>query len=168
MAAAATKMSSPVFPRRRLGNDRSAAPRALSAAPSTTAGPDSARQPGVPQGELLSYDLVLDVADGPGEELFAVAGIWRDTAEWGPAYSMVMTEACIHVQGVHDRMPVILARDSWADWLDGPLRTGSASVAVVSTGSSVAGWASHAMSNSVVPTPSVGIPIVRANCAFST
>lgn len=56
----------------------------------------------------------------PNEEVFAVAGIWRDTDEWGPAYSMVMTEACIHVADVHDRMPVILARDTWADWLDGP------------------------------------------------
>ena len=56
----------------------------------------------------------------PDEEVFAVAGIWRDTAEWGPAYSMVMTEACIHVAEVHDRMPVILGRDSWTDWLDGP------------------------------------------------
>jgi putative SOS response-associated peptidase YedK len=55
----------------------------------------------------------------PNEELFAVAGIWRDTDEWGPAYSMVMTEACIHVADVHDRMPVILARNSWGDWLDG-------------------------------------------------
>jgi putative SOS response-associated peptidase YedK len=56
----------------------------------------------------------------PDEELFAVAGIWRDTAEWGAAYSMVMTEACEHVQGVHDRMPAILPRGDWADWLDGP------------------------------------------------
>jgi putative SOS response-associated peptidase YedK len=56
----------------------------------------------------------------PGEELFAVAGIWRDTAEWGPAYSMVMTEACEHVQGVHERMPAILPRTDWSDWLDGP------------------------------------------------
>jgi putative SOS response-associated peptidase YedK len=56
----------------------------------------------------------------PDEEVFAVAGIWRDTAEWGPAYSMVMTEACRHVQGVHDRMPVILAPGTWGDWLDGP------------------------------------------------
>lgn len=55
----------------------------------------------------------------PSDEVFAVAGIWRDTAEWGPAYSMVMTEACSHVSGVHDRMPVILARDIWSDWLDG-------------------------------------------------
>jgi len=67
----------------------------------------------------------------PDEELFAVAGIWRDTAEWGPAYSMVMTEACepaslVGLDGrafekpVHDRMPAILPRGDWADWLDGP------------------------------------------------
>jgi putative SOS response-associated peptidase YedK len=53
------------------------------------------------------------------EEVFAVAGLWRDTPEWGPAYTMVMTEACQHVAGVHDRMPVILKREDWADWLDG-------------------------------------------------
>jgi putative SOS response-associated peptidase YedK len=56
----------------------------------------------------------------PDEDVFAVAGIWRDTPEWGPAYSMVMTEACIHVADVHDRMPVILKQQDWADWLDGP------------------------------------------------
>ena len=55
----------------------------------------------------------------PDQPLFAVAGLWRDTPEWGPAYTMVMTEACIHVADVHDRMPVILKRDDWADWLDG-------------------------------------------------
>lgn len=47
------------------------------------------------------------------------AGLWRDTPEWGPAYTMVMTEACQHVADVHDRMPVILRRDDWSDWLDG-------------------------------------------------
>lgn len=56
----------------------------------------------------------------PDQPVFAVAGIWRDTDEWGPAYSMVMTEACLHVADVHDRMPVILRRQDWADWTDGP------------------------------------------------
>ena len=55
-----------------------------------------------------------------GQDVFAVAGLWRDTPEWGPAYTMVMTEACVHVADVHDRMPVILKRADWADWLDGP------------------------------------------------
>ena len=56
----------------------------------------------------------------PHQPVFAVAGIWRDSDKWGPAYSMVMTEACIHVADVHDRMPVILRRQDWSDWLDGP------------------------------------------------
>ena len=55
----------------------------------------------------------------PDQPVFAVAGIWRDTPEWGPAYSMVMTEACQHVADVHTRMPVILRPGDWADWLDG-------------------------------------------------
>ncbi|MGE5563420.1 MAG: SOS response-associated peptidase family protein [Bacillota bacterium] len=33
----------------------------------------------------------------------------------------MITEACEHVAGVHDRMPAILPRDDWTDWLDGPL-----------------------------------------------
>ena len=33
---------------------------------------------------------------------------------------MVMTEACIHVADVHDRMPVIFKRADWRDRLDGP------------------------------------------------
>ncbi len=56
----------------------------------------------------------------PDEPLFAVAGLWRETDEWGLAYTMVMTEACIHVADVHDRMPVIVKREDWQDWLDGP------------------------------------------------
>jgi len=64
----------------------------------------------------------------PREDPFAVAGLWRGSEadpgghpyEWGPAYTMVMTEACQHVAGVHDRMPVILKRADWGDWLDGP------------------------------------------------
>jgi putative SOS response-associated peptidase YedK len=55
----------------------------------------------------------------PDQEVFAVAGLWRDTPEWGPSYTMVMTEACQHVADVHDRMPVILKHDDWSDWLDG-------------------------------------------------
>lgn len=55
----------------------------------------------------------------PNEDVFAVAGLWRESPEWGLCYTMVMTEACIHVADVHDRMPVILKRSDWADWLDG-------------------------------------------------
>ena len=50
---------------------------------------------------------------------FAVAGVWRPTAEWGDAYTMVMTDACVQMEQVHDRMPIILPRGDWAAWLGG-------------------------------------------------
>lgn len=55
----------------------------------------------------------------PDQTMFAVAGIWRDTEEWGPAYSMVMTEAGPGIQGIHDRMPLILEPAQWTTWADG-------------------------------------------------
>ena len=55
----------------------------------------------------------------PDSELMAVAGLWRDTAEWGPAYTMVMTQASAAVQHVHDRMPVVLSPENWHDWMKG-------------------------------------------------
>ncbi len=52
----------------------------------------------------------------PDQELFACAGVWRDSAEWGPVFSMIMTEASDAVSDVHDRMPVILPPAAWPDW----------------------------------------------------
>jgi putative SOS response-associated peptidase YedK len=54
-----------------------------------------------------------------GEETFAVAGVWRQTEEWGQAYSMVMVDGCPQMAEVHDRMPVVLARTDWDQWLAG-------------------------------------------------
>ena len=54
-----------------------------------------------------------------GHDLFAVAGLWRPTAEWGDAYTMVMADACSQMVDVHDRMPVILTPDQWNGWLGG-------------------------------------------------
>ena len=55
-------------------------------------------------------------ADTP---LMAVAGFWRPTAEWGKAYTMVMTDACPATQALHDRMPVILPPQDWQTYLHG-------------------------------------------------
>jgi len=55
----------------------------------------------------------------PDEELFAVAGIWRATEEWGEAYSMVMVDGYAQMAEVHDRMPTILQRQDWDQWLNG-------------------------------------------------
>lgn len=55
----------------------------------------------------------------PDTETFAVAGVWRPTAEWGDAYSMVMVDGCEEMADVHDRMPTILHETHWTQWTDG-------------------------------------------------
>ncbi|MEM7687460.1 MAG: SOS response-associated peptidase family protein [Pseudomonadota bacterium] len=52
-------------------------------------------------------------------DLFAVAGVYRDSDEFGPCYSMVMTSAAGAAAEVHDRMPVILRSDDYASWQSG-------------------------------------------------
>jgi len=53
------------------------------------------------------------------EPVFAWAGLWRVSDEWGPVYSGVMTDANEAVAPVHDRMPVLLHRDEYRQWLHG-------------------------------------------------
>ncbi|WP_236672116.1 SOS response-associated peptidase [Croceicoccus sp. YJ47] len=52
------------------------------------------------------------------QPIFTCAGIWRDSAEWGPVYSMIMTDASPQVAPIHDRMPVVIAADKRANWLE--------------------------------------------------
>lgn len=58
----------------------------------------------------------FSVKDTP---IFAWAGLWRDSAEWGPVYSGVMTDCNEAIRPVHDRMPVLLHRDDHDRWLHG-------------------------------------------------
>ena len=53
-----------------------------------------------------------------GEPIFAIAGIWRETADVGEAYTMLTMEPGPDIAPYHDRQIVILQREAWADWLD--------------------------------------------------
>lgn len=55
-----------------------------------------------------------------GVDLFAVAGIWRWSEEWGDVYSMVMVDGCTQMADVHDRMPVIVKSEHYQLWTEGP------------------------------------------------
>lgn len=55
----------------------------------------------------------------PGGEPFAIAGIWRPTADWSNAYSMVMVDGSAQMAVEHDRMPTILHKEDWSKWTDG-------------------------------------------------
>ena len=55
----------------------------------------------------------------PDAELFAVAGVWCRSDEWGDVYSMVMTDSCGVAAECHERMPVLLERNTWTRWTEG-------------------------------------------------
>ena len=54
-----------------------------------------------------------------GSEVFAAAGIWRPSDEWGDVYAMVMTDSCGAAAECHDRMPVLVAEHDWDTWMGG-------------------------------------------------
>ena len=55
----------------------------------------------------------------PDRDLFAVAGLWRRSQEWGDVYAMVMVDASPQMAGAHDRMPLILSVEAQQTWLNG-------------------------------------------------
>ncbi|WP_299191906.1 SOS response-associated peptidase family protein [uncultured Erythrobacter sp.] len=56
----------------------------------------------------------------PDAELFACAGVWRQSDEWGAVYSMVMTESAgSAAEPVHSRMPVLLRPEDYRGWVSG-------------------------------------------------
>lgn len=57
----------------------------------------------------------------PDTSLFAVAGVWRPSDEWGNCYSMVMTDSAGSASAdVHERMPVLLDSADQGRWLTAP------------------------------------------------
>ena len=56
----------------------------------------------------------------PDSDLFACAGVWRDSDEFGACYSMVMTDSAgSAAAGVHSRMPVLLRVEDYSAWVSG-------------------------------------------------
>jgi putative SOS response-associated peptidase YedK len=60
--------------------------------------------------------------DAPGAHVFALAGLWD---RWRPPVgepidtcTILTTEPNELVRDIHDRMPVIVAREEWGEWLD--------------------------------------------------
>ena len=56
----------------------------------------------------------------PDADLFACAGVWRESEEFGLCYSMVMIDSAgSAAQEVHSRMPVLLKPEDYAGWVSG-------------------------------------------------
>ena len=60
----------------------------------------------------------FSVRDRP---VFGWAGMWKNSDEWGPVYSGLMTDCNEVVRPVHTRMPVLLHEEDYDLWLRGSL-----------------------------------------------
>jgi len=55
------------------------------------------------------------------QPIFAWAGLWTNSDEWGGVYTGVMTDNAPELVDIHDRSPVILDPSDWDVWLNAPL-----------------------------------------------
>ena len=55
----------------------------------------------------------------PNDEVMTCAAVWRDSDEWGPCYSMIMTDASEQMHPIHNRMPVILPPEERDQFIKG-------------------------------------------------
>lgn len=81
---------------------------------------------------LLPTEAFAEAVGTPGEmtttwlrvksqPVFAWAGLWAVSDEWGEVCTGVMTSACAELRHIHDRSPVILRPADWDTWLNAPL-----------------------------------------------
>lgn len=59
-----------------------------------------------------------------GHPWFCIAGLWRDAAEFGPAFTMLTAPPGPDVAPYHDRQIVVLGREAWGRWLDAAVPAG--------------------------------------------
>ncbi len=52
-----------------------------------------------------------------------MAGLWEESRDFGPCFSMITTEANTLVAPIHERMPAVLDDDQLSPWLGGNIST---------------------------------------------
>jgi putative SOS response-associated peptidase YedK len=94
-------------------------------------GPLKSRRALVPATEYYEKGHRFDLPDEP-KGLFAFAGLWNvskapdpqsGAAEWMVSYAIVTRPAAPGIASIHDRMPLIVPRELYDEWLD-PTRVG--------------------------------------------
>jgi putative SOS response-associated peptidase YedK len=55
----------------------------------------------------------------PDDDWLWVAGVWEESKELGPCYSMITTAASPLMSPIHDRMPALLKPEEAQEWLAG-------------------------------------------------
>lgn len=84
-------------------------------------GPLKSRRGLVPATEYYEKGHRFSLPDEP-KGLFALAGLWNVTktpeGDWMVSYAIVTQPASPNIAAIHDRMPLIVPRDLYDEWLD--------------------------------------------------
>jgi putative SOS response-associated peptidase YedK len=77
------------------------------------------------KGKPRKQPFFMRPADGGGLAFAGIYEFWRDAARhaddpqaWLVTFAIITTAAEPDLERIHDRMPLVLPRDRWADWLD--------------------------------------------------
>ncbi|HJE51047.1 MAG TPA: SOS response-associated peptidase [Tessaracoccus flavescens] len=76
----------------------------------------------------------------PDTPLFVMAGLyefWKGPDGWIASTTIITAEATDELGWVHDRMPMVVPHDAWAEWLDPRQTNAAAAVALLETPSSL-------------------------------
>ncbi len=82
-------------------------------------------QPKEVDGRTVKQPFYISRADGGPLAMAGIYELWRDQAvpddherAWLWSAAIITTDAPDELGRIHDRMPMIIGADSWADWLD--------------------------------------------------
>lgn len=77
------------------------------------------------RGKPVKQPFFLRQADGSVTAFAGIYAFWRakdadpeDPAAWLSTYAIITTEAEPGLDAIHDRMPFVMPRDRWEEWLD--------------------------------------------------
>jgi putative SOS response-associated peptidase YedK len=78
-----------------------------------------------PRGKPRKQPFLVRRSDGAAMAMAGLYEFWRDTSRaeddpdsWLTTYCIITTAAEPGLDRIHDRQPLVLERESWADWLD--------------------------------------------------
>jgi putative SOS response-associated peptidase YedK len=108
-----------------------------------------------PRGGKRKQPYFIHRSDGGVMAFAGLYELWRDRAvpdgdpdAWLWTTTIITTTAADEIGQIHDRMPMVIARDSWSDWLD-PANSEVSDLQALLAPAAAGGLASYAVSAAV-------------------
>ena len=125
-------------------------------------------QPSAEEGKKRKQPYFIYRTDGGSLAFAGIYELWRDDAlppdherAWLWTAAIITTQATDDVGQIHDRMPMVITPEHWADWLD-PDNTGSSQLQAAMLPAMAGGLTSHPVSMAVNSVRNNGPELIKA------